>query len=760
MQTHRIDEAPPFSDDIEHLSCELDLLEILLRAQVWRAEQVSLGEPAFQGLHISPEEVDALLRHPTAQPRWTTVPLAPQLEGVAEALSVREAARAQRVERTLGAGRTLRLVELQQRFQLTRFDVNAVIIALAPELAERFERIYAYLQDDVTRRSPTVELILSLLCRDERERITARSRFGPQAPLLRHHLAQLVAEHPHRPSTLRNMTLRLAPRVVDYLLGGDQLPAQVAEVARWAAPPEVEVGDLLLGAADRERLSSLLDAAPAEGGPAPIFYLQGRRGSGRASAAAALCAGRGMALLEVNGAAAASPEAQPLRGLCAQLRREAILAGSGILWRGFDLLDPAEAREELLALLAGGPGPLFLTGERGWRPLDIGDPSRVHEIVFPPASALQRRALWARQLTAVGLDAPASAVEAIAAAHQLTPGEIQRAARGARDLGAGRGGVVRAIRENLLHEAARPYSTPSLGALANRLAPWGSWEELVLAPRKKRLLRELESQVRHQDQVLGAWGFKEKLPNGHGITALFAGPPGTGKTLAASILARELGLDIYRIDLSSVVSKYIGETEKHLARAFAEAEGSSAILFFDEADALFGKRSEVKDAHDRFANIETSYLLQRIEAFEGLVILATNLRRNLDPAYVRRLRFIIDFDPPGLEERREIWTRIWPAGAPIAADVDPDLLARRFEITGGHIRNIALAAAFAAAAGDQRITLARVLEASRAELEKVGKVLDDRDFQIPASSGAGRGGRPLPLRRGGPGVIPPEGRSP
>jgi SpoVK/Ycf46/Vps4 family AAA+-type ATPase len=229
--------------------------------------------------------------------------------------------------------------------------------------------------------------------------------------------------------------------------------------------------------------------------------------------------------------------------------------------------------------------------------------------------------------------------------------------------------------------------------------------------------------------VYDRWGFGKKLSLGKGLIALFSGPSGTGKTLSAEILARELGLDLYRIDLSCVVSKYIGETEKNLSRMFAEAQESNAILFFDEADALFGKRSEVKDAHDRYANIEINYLLQRVEEFEGVIILASNLSKNIDAAFVRRLSFMVEFPFPDEGHRLRIWRGIFPRQAPVAEDLDFAFLACKFRIAGGNIKNVALAAAFQAAEAGQAISMVHLVAALKREYQKLGKVCEKADFE-------------------------------
>ena len=236
--------------------------------------------------------------------------------------------------------------------------------------------------------------------------------------------------------------------------------------------------------------------------------------------------------------------------------------------------------------------------------------------------------------------------------------------------------------------------------------------------------------MRGRPVVLEEWGVGQKLASSGGITMLFAGPPGTGKTMAAEVIASELGLDLYKIDLSTIVSKYIGETEKNLERIFGEAQSSNAILFFDEADAIFGKRSEVKDAHDRYANIEISYLLQRMEAYDGVTILATNLRANLDEAFTRRLQFAVDFPFPEEEDRLRIWQTLFPPDVPRGDDLDFDLLARRFKLAGGNIRNIIVSAAYLAAADGGRVTMNHLLHGTRRELQKMGRLMNEKDLSL------------------------------
>jgi len=266
--------------------------------------------------------------------------------------------------------------------------------------------------------------------------------------------------------------------------------------------------------------------------------------------------------------------------------------------------------------------------------------------------------------------------------------------------------------------------------LARKIKPNYEWDDLILPKKKKEQLKDIENHIKNKDIVYHDWGFNDKLSLGKGLNILFSGPSGTGKTMAAEVLARELNLDLYKIDLSMVVSKYIGETEKNLNEIFKEAEESNAILFFDEADALFGKRSEVRDSHDRYANIEISYLLQKMEEHYGVVILATNLRHNMDDAFLRRIDYSVEFPFPEEEYRQKIWETLIPEEAPVSNEVDFSYLARQFPIAGGNIKNIIVNSAFFAVENPGEIKMKHILRATKREYEKIGKVCSEGDFKI------------------------------
>jgi SpoVK/Ycf46/Vps4 family AAA+-type ATPase len=343
-----------------------------------------------------------------------------------------------------------------------------------------------------------------------------------------------------------------------------------------------------------------------------------------------------------------------------------------------------------------------------------------------PSFAMRARC-WRDGLASVLPHADEDLARTLAARFRLDSGQISDAVLVARN----RAQAVRRDGEPILPQArdffaaARQQSAQELSSAATRIESRASWNDLVLPPDALEQLRELCNRVAYSHQVLEQWGFDGRLSYGKGVTALFSGPSGTGKTLAAEVIANELGLDLYRVDIPSVVSKWIGETEKNLDRLFRLAD--NAILFFDEADSLFGKRSEVRDAHDRYANVEISYLLQRIETFDGIAILATNVRHHLDEAFLRRLAFVVQFPFPNDEQRQRIWEGIWPARTPLGSDLDFARLARAFKLAGGNVKNVALAAAFAAAAREDVVMMADVLHAVKREYQKLGKRLTDEE---------------------------------
>ncbi|MFN0085521.1 MAG: ATP-binding protein [Blastocatellia bacterium] len=398
--------------------------------------------------------------------------------------------------------------------------------------------------------------------------------------------------------------------------------------------------------------------------------------------------------------------------------------------------EPAQyARQALLQALETFRGVVFLGSAKPWMASTPQEARRLVNVHVPWPDFDARKKLW-REIIMNPSNASEKLegeIETVAGKFQFTPGKIHQAFAEARHnatmdrLSPPEVSAPEVSVEDL-YRACRSQSTTNLANLAQKITPLFTWNDIVLPQDTLRHLKEICLHVKHRQQVFTEWNFNRKISLGRGISALFAGPPGTGKTMAAEIIANDLGLDLFKIDLSTVVSKYIGETEKNLNRIFQEAEQSNAILFFDEADALFGKRSEVKDAHDRYANIEVNYLLQKMEEYEGIVIMASNFQKNIDEAFTRRLRFIVEIPFPDRHYRARIWRNIFPAEMPRGQDIEFDFLAGKFEISGGHIKNIALSAAFLAVENSGVVGMKHIIRAAKREFQKMGRLYVKSDF--------------------------------
>jgi hypothetical protein len=580
-------------------------------------------------------------------------------------------------------------------FGLSPFERSVLLLCAGVELDAGFAAAVARAQA-ASAAPPSFALALSLLPDAH------WSALSPEAPLRRWRLVELDGPSP----TLS--ALRIDERVLHFLTGTSYLDARLAALVEpaGAAHPLVPSHEAL---ADR-LLATLSHASP----PLPLVELRADEPTSAIAIAARVCRGLGLHLHTLPAPLLPTDPAE-VRALSRLWEREAALASSALLVDRHDLDASDRPRAAALDRLLETTGGVFFIGARERRTLARATLSyEVH-----PASRQEQRQVWqsglgaaAGRLTGV-VDALVSQFSLSAPAITATCSEALAASSGPEDLA------------GTLWRSCRARTRPGLDGLAQRLDPAASWHDLVLPRAQRQLLRELAVHVRQRATVYETWRFADKGARGLGISALFAGPSGTGKTMAAEVLAGDLDLDLYRIDLSQVVSKYIGETEKNLGRLFDAAEAGGAILLFDEADALFGKRSEVKDSHDRYANIEVSYLLQRMETYRGLAILTTNLKESLDTAFLRRIRFVVHFPFPDAPQRAEIWRRTFPAETPTDA-LRPDELAR-LDITGGHIRNIALYASFLAAEAGDPVTMQHLLRAAQVEYGKLERPLTEAE---------------------------------
>lgn len=741
-----------FRDNSAYLAAELERLDahLRLRLAVLRRPLQVRPDASGQGLAISAEQVDSLLGDSLLGDSLLDDSLlddslledSPEAGGSEEEVVLRQ--RAQdldealdaRVEASPRAGVELGLPRLRRIFQLSALETRVILICLAPELRRKYDTIYAYLQDDITRQRPSIDLILNLLFASEADRWLARDMFSPTAPLMRFGLLRAV-DDPGSPSGSSALArfLELDPRTLHFLLDQPTLDVRLRELMGLWKPTE-DVGDEAID----PRVDRLIALANRDSERRLVVHLHGPHGAGRRDLARAVCAGLGRPLLSLD--LSRLPE-EAFEALLRLALRESMLFEAPLYLEGIDVLLKGEGSGEarLLALAQGircTPlgGMLFLAGENPWTRLGLFEGAVFHSLALTTPPVPVRELIWRRALEPLGALKAGVSEEAgdigdltigyLARRFRLTPGQIRDAALGAERVRILEGNG-RPLEAADLVAASRDRSTLKLGELATRIEPRHGWDDLVLPEEKRRQLIELTGQVKNRYRVYGEWGFGGKLSRGKAVSALFTGPPGTGKTLAAEVLAGDLGLDLYKIDLSRVVSKYIGETEKNLGRIFDEAEQGNVVLFFDEADALFGKRTEVSDAHDRYANIETSYLLQKMEEHDGVVILASNLGGNMDEAFLRRLRYLVEFPFPDVAGRQRIWRAHFPAAAPVG-DIDCGLLGEKLRLAGGHIRNIVVSAAFFAAADGGVIQMEHVCDGARREFEKIGRSWDEKSL--------------------------------
>lgn len=720
-----------------HLRDELRKLDLLITRNIagMRARRRSgPGMPASKGIYISDAEVDELLeeiQRPTGEIQAT--------DSFDSQLALLQHAIDDKVAESADRGVALPLPRLAELFSLSPFEVQAIVICLAPELRRKYDTLYAYLQDDITRKKPSVDLVLDLTCTSEEERWRRLAEFSGHGALARHEIIHAVEDlrSPSGCSALARF-LKLDARILHFLLGDNVPDESLGGSMGWHRPAD-DNGVLTVDPATRNRLANLIGhrLSGVSSKPRPLtVYLQGPRGVGKRALASDLCEQFHQPLLHLDLERLQTREVDAAAGL-RRAFRESILNRAALYIESMDTLTSPEGGDaawltELVQCVKSAHGLTFLAGTKPWPAQSLLDTAAFCTVELSMPAIPERQAAWTRALARLDSEAAPNWAGELAARFRLTHGQILDAAHRAEQLSVMREGEA-AITLGDLYGACRHESHHKLGDLAVKIIPRCDWQDIVLPQDRLDQLQEVCSQMAHRHRVYGQWGFGEKLSRGRGLSVLFFGASGTGKTMAAEVIAHALHLDLYRIDLSGVVSKYIGETEKNLARIFDAAETANAILFFDEADALFGKRTRIADAHDRYANIETSYLLQRIEAYAGMAILATNLRDNMDDAFRRRIRFIVEFPFPDAAGRQAIWRKHFPRRAPACEDLDFEWLGQQFQITGGNIKNIVLNAAFLAAAEGGAITLAHVVRGARREFEKIGKIWDESFSRHPGA---------------------------
>ncbi len=584
-------------------------------------------------------------------------------------------------------------------FGLSTFERDILLLCAGSELDTSFPALCALAQGDTQKNYPTFSLALNLL------NAPHWSAFTPNAPLRRWKLIELGAG-----KTLTSSPLRISERILHYLTGIQHLDEQLLGLVE-------PVKELSLSVVSHQAIANSVAEtwSTAVGNTAlPVIQLCGGEIYSKRAIATAACAKLELNLHSIS-ASVIPGNMVEVNQFLRLWEREAVLNGSALLL-DFEDLNQSQVNSTAIAhLIEKISSPLILASQE--RALTKQRALIYFDVEKP--TTIEQRSLWKSTFEQNKLELDSS-IDTLVSQFHLSAPEINAACANA--LGQSEKNHLEVL-EGSLWDACRIQARPRLETLAQRIEAVAGWQDLVLPAVQIDTLKTVVAHVRQRAQVYENWGFAGKSDRGLGISALFAGPSGTGKTTAAEVIAQELRLDLYRIDLSSVVSKYIGETEKNLRRVFDAAESGGAILLFDEADALFGKRSEVKDSHDRHANIEVSYLLQRMEAYRGLAILTTNLKGSLDNAFMRRIRFVVQFSFPDLNQRAEIWQRIFPQKTP-TYNLDANKLAK-LSVAGGNIRNIALNAAFIAADAGEPVKMEHILSAARSEHAKLEKPLVD-----------------------------------
>lgn len=694
----------------------LQRLDELIHREILRLRasyQLSLDE--FRGLYISDQQVDELI----LQQR--------NLGQVDVASLTAEADQLLRPARQ-GLAHDRRWNILCRLYALSEFEQDVLLLAFAPELHSKYPILFAYLNNDITRKYPTVELALNLFC--EQPDDDHRRSFASQGALLEKGLI-LPVQHQASHYSLQSGFV-IAPTLREFLFGHVAMDQRLVEACQLSPPAYRDWHSWPFTASTLEPFQSFAQMLQRSTRP-PYFIIEAAAASGVDELAANSLFAAGYGCCRVDSTQLLKDRdgvSDAVRSLC----QSALLEHAGVLIDDLaQLLQPSKDNRVLLDLLlrqlndAGIACFLLLPPKTPWRELLSGRHNLICHIQ-PPAVA-QRQRFWRHHLQAVGLDAADDELAAVADYFQLDYRQVQAAAN---DLAFHYGLEQHAatMQRSWLFAAARRQSHGDMGELAERVGKAYQLSDLVLPNAILLRIKEIISAIKSRRLVFEQWDLQRRMGGASGIVCLFAGASGTGKTMTASVIANEIGLDLYRIELSGIVSKYIGETEKNLDRIFAAARKANCILFFDEADALFGKRSEVKDAHDRYANIEVAYLLQKIENHDGIVILTTNLAKSIDQAFTRRMQFIVEFPRPDVAHREKLWRGMFGDAVPLADDVDFNFLGRQLENTGGDIKNMVLDAALMAAASEhQVIDMALLVRAAARQMMKQGKVPSAIEFK-------------------------------
>jgi len=682
------------------------LLTRFLQRYWYRAAQ---GAGGIGDLFVTVEEVSAELEVGRVQPPIAFEP----------AETVEERIAAQRGKVLDGRAETPSL-PAERVFEAAELDEDALEMLLVLAVIQSSPgllRTCTFAWADFSVKQPTAGFLVELLANDGSHKERLQRALAPDEPLRRLRLIQLGDDRRWQPGTPLLQRPVFVPDAVlrflrDQPVIGEAYPPGAVRIENQGPLPE----DLVLG--DPVRVGRLLGALARREDPLPVLLI-GAPGSGRRTLARAHAMAAGRCLYHVD-LRALPWELEPFENQLSAVLRDGMLANAVTLLRceGFD--DRSDRRPGVLGrVIRTLQMPTVLSATETSVPFITAALPDLNVVAVDDGPTETRARLYDRLLRQHAFDLPEREVAALVDSYRLRPGDLDRALRDVRIAG----GDTPSLDTTEFDRAVRRQIRTSLSALATPLTTTQRWDDLVVSDEQRELIGEILAHAKHRIRVFEEWGFSRKIGSrGRGLACLFSGPPGTGKTMTATLLAQELGLDLYQVDLSRIVDKYVGETEKNLARLFDEASRVPVVLLFDEADSLFAGRTKVDSSNDRYANLEVNFLLQRMETHDGISILTTNLGTGIDQAFKRRLRFRLHFDMPGAAEREILWKSMVPPGCTIEPDVDWRYLAKRWEMSGAIIRNAMLRAAFLSAAQDRPLSNALLQQAARAELIELGRL--------------------------------------
>lgn len=631
-----------------------------------------------------------------------------------------------RSEQAVKNGVILPLEYLFRCFHLTPFEKHCVFLSLAAELNSWYEKKYSYYQGDCEKKRPTLDFCIDSYIFGSSERNELISEIISRKE--NYYYFFLMSKEEEK--GFISIPLYLEPRMLSFLFDYDEMDERLKSFCHLYIPNPMTTMPLVIRGELLQQMENFTHAKREN----VFFYLYGQEGSGKKLLASHYCMNKKRLLLFVD---MLGLEKQGIDSdLLLRIIRETRIRRSYLCFYHFDDCYSEEDSEkrklagkyflkELEQYIPKNEYVVFLLGKEAWQMGTDGIAADFSEIFVELPDISERLLLWEKGLTECHTPAEVTK-EALAAKFSFSPGQIVETIKEVKRLEDTEASGT--ISPDSFYKACRKQITKQVRNLTTPIHSKYVWDDLVLPTKQKSALKAACNQVEYQHKIYEEWGFSEKVTYGRGVSMLFYGPPGTGKTMGAQVVANELHLDIYKVEIAAVMSKYIGETEKNLNAVFEEVKRSQSILFFDEADALFGKRSEVKDSHDKYANAETAYLLQKMEEYEGIVILATNLKQNFDEAFRRRIKFMIEFPFPGTKERSSMWKNVFPKKAPLGSDIDYSYLSEQFELSGASIKNIAVAAAFFAASEKNAIHMKHILTALIEEMKKSGKNLQRDDL--------------------------------